>query len=87
MDWSNNFQQFLNQVTEAQRQLFKSWTSVIPGMENSDTQSMRESFDKALNFQEQVVSNSLEFQTLVTRSALESQKQFWQNYFNMLRSK
>ena len=87
MDWSHNFEQFLNQVTQTQRQLFKTWTSAIPGMDNSHTQNMRESFDKALNFQEQVVSSSLEFQTLMTRFALKSQKQLWQNYFNMLRSK
>lgn len=87
MDWSNSFEQFLNQVTESQRQLFKSWTAAMPGMQNTNTQSMRDSFDNALNFQEQVVNNSLEFQALLARLAIESQKQLWQNYFNMLRSK
>ena len=87
MDWSNSFDQFLNHITETQKQLFKSWTSAMPGMQNSNTLNMRESFDKALNFQEQVVSSSLEFQALVARLAIESQKQLWQNYFNTLRSK
>lgn len=87
MDFATNFEQFLQQVTEAQRQVFKGFTSAIPGMQDSQTKSMGESFDNVLKFQEQVVSSSLEFQTLVTRLALESQKQLWQNYFNMLRSK
>jgi len=87
MDWSNSFEQFLNQITETQRQVFKSWTSAMPGMQNSNASNMRESFDNALNFQEQVISGSLEFQALVARLAIESQKQIWQNYFNTLRSK
>lgn len=87
MDWSTTFEQFLNQVTESQRQFFKSWTSVMPGMQTPYSQNMRENFDKALNFQEQLVSSSLEFQAIISRLAIESQKQFWQNYFNMLRSK
>ncbi|MBW4419247.1 MAG: hypothetical protein KME13_08455 [Myxacorys californica WJT36-NPBG1] len=87
MDWSNNFEQFLAQVSETQRQLFKSWTSAMPGMQDSTRQDMRENFDNAVNFQEQVVTSSLEFQARVTHLSLESQRQLWQNYFNMLRSK
>ena len=87
MDWSNNFEQFLNQVSETQRQLFRSWTSTMPEMQNYNTQNVRESMNNALNFQEQVVTSSLEFQALVSRLAIESQRQLWQNYFNLLRSK
>jgi aspartate aminotransferase-like enzyme len=87
MDWSNSFEQFLNQVSESQRQFFQGWTSAMPGTQDSNTQRMRESFDNVLNFQEQVVTSSLEFQALVTRFTIESQRQFWQNYFNILRSK
>jgi hypothetical protein len=87
MDWSNNFEQFLNQVSETQRQLFKSWTSTMPEMQNYNTQNVRESMNNALNFQEQAVTSSLEFQALVSRLAIESQRQLWQNYFNVLRSK
>jgi hypothetical protein len=54
MDWSNSFEQLLNQVSETQRQFFKSWSSAMPGTQDSNTQRMRENFDNALNFQEQV---------------------------------
>jgi hypothetical protein len=87
MDLSNSFEQFLNQVSETQRQLFTSLTSAMPGMQTSNTEGMRKNLDNALDFQEQVVTSSLEFQAVVTRLAIESQRQLWQNYFNLLRSK
>jgi len=87
MDWSSSFNQFLNQTTETQKRLFKSWASAMSEMQDFNTPNMRESFDSALNFQEQIISGSLEFQAVVARLAIESQKQFWQNYFNTLRSK
>ena len=87
MDWSSSFNQFLNQTTETQKRLFKSWASAMSEMQDSNTPNMRESFDSALSFQEQIISDSLEFQAVVARLAIESQKQIWQNYFNTLRSK
>lgn len=87
MDWSNSFSEFLNQISEVQRQFFTNATSVIPGMQDSSQPRMRENFDNALNFQEQVVTTSLELQSLLARLTLESQKQLWNSYFNMLRSK
>jgi hypothetical protein len=87
MDWPNSFDQFLNWVSEAQRQTLKSWTSAMPGGQHFDTPSTRESFNNALNFQEQIITNSLEAQAVIARLIIDSQKQLWQNYFNMLRSK
>jgi|GEM_PF-1377289 len=87
MDLPTNFEQALNQVSEMQRQLFKGFTAALPSWQTSDTQKMHESFDKALKFQEKVVASSLEIQTLSARLAIESQKQLWQNYFNMLQNK
>jgi hypothetical protein len=87
MDWSNSFSEFLNQISEVQRQFFTNATSVIPGMQDSSQQRMRENFDNALNFQEQAVTTSLELQSLLARLTIESQKQLWNSYFNMLRSK
>ena len=56
-------------------------------MQDSNRQRMRENFDNALNFQEQVVTSSLELQLLSARLTIESQKQLWNSYFNLLRSK
>jgi hypothetical protein len=40
---------------------------------------------KTLRFQEEVVASSLEFQALLARMSIETQKQFWEGYFNMFR--
>jgi hypothetical protein len=44
----------------------------------------RDTVDKTLKFQEQVVTSSLEFQAMVARQSIEAQKQFWESYFKML---
>ena len=87
MNWSNSFNDFLNQTGEVQKQFFNTATSTISQMQDSNRQRMRENFDNALNFQEQVVTSSLELQLLSARLTIESQKQLWNSYFNLLRSK
>lgn len=84
MDLFTNLEQFLRQVSEFQRGVFTSWTSMMP-MQSINTPNLRENFDKALKFQETTITNSLEFQALLARMSLETQKQFWETYFNMLR--
>lgn len=84
MDLFTNLEQFLRQVSEFQRGVFTSWTSMMP-MQSINTPNLRENFDKTLKFQETTITNSLEFQALLARMSLESQKQFWESYFNMLR--
>ncbi len=82
---TNNFEQFLRQLSDLQRGLFNSWTSAVPSVQSLNTQNFRETFDKTLRFQEEVVKSSLEFQALVSGMSIETQKQFWQSYFNMIR--
>lgn len=85
MDWNSNFEQYLRQLSELQRGIFASWTSMMPNMQSSNTPNFRDSVDKTLRFQEQMVTSSLEFQALLSRLSIEAQKQFWESYFNMLR--
>jgi hypothetical protein len=85
MDWNTNFDQFSRQLSELQRGLFNSWASSMPNMQSSNTPNFRETFDKSLRFQEQMVTSSLELQAMVARLSIEAQKQFWQSYFNTLR--
>jgi hypothetical protein len=85
MDWTNSFEQYLRQLSELQRGVFTNWTSMRPNMQSFNTQNYRETFDKTLKFQEQVIGSSLEFQALLSRMSIEAQKQFWESYFNMLR--
>lgn len=85
MDWNSNFEQYLRQLSELQKGIFTSWTSMMPNMQSSNMPNLRDSFDNTLKFQEQAVTSSLELQALVARLSLEGQKQFWENYFKMLR--
>jgi hypothetical protein len=59
--------------------------TVMPNMQSFNMPNVRDTFDSTLRFQEQVVTNSLEFQAMVARLSIEGQKQFWESYFNMLR--
>ncbi|MBD1909036.1 MULTISPECIES: hypothetical protein [unclassified Leptolyngbya] len=87
MNWYTSASQFLDQVTEAQRQFFQGATSNIPGMSGFNNESMRKNLDDSLSFQEKIVNDTLAFQENLARLTLETQKQFWQNYFSMLRNK
>jgi hypothetical protein len=85
MDWNNNFEQFLRQLSELQSGILKNWSSAMPNMQSFNTSNFRESFDRTLNFQENVVTSSLELQALLARLSIETQKQFWEGYFNTFR--
>ena len=85
MVFMNGLDQAFTQWNEVQRQFLKTWTPSMGEMPNMNMPNARKSFDNALEFQEQVITGSLELQGLLTRLSLEAQQQFWQNYFKMLR--
>ncbi|HEY9872056.1 MAG TPA: hypothetical protein V6D12_01400 [Candidatus Obscuribacterales bacterium] len=84
MDWTN-FEQVLRQLSDLQVGFVNNWVSTMPNRQSENPPNFRETFDKTLKFQEEVVTSSLEFQALVARQALENQKQYWEAYFNMIR--
>jgi hypothetical protein len=86
MDWANNLEQFTRQLSELQSGIFKSWTSTMPTMQGFNTQNYRETVEKTLKFQEEVLTSSLQFQALVARLSIETQKQLWEGYFNTIRN-
>jgi hypothetical protein len=85
MNFLNNFEQFSRQLSDLQRGFFNNWASAVPSLQTSNPLNFSETLDKTLKFQEEVVTNSLEFQALVARMSIETQKQFWEAYFNVLR--
>ena len=84
MDWNTNFEQFLHQFSDWQRGFFNS-LAAVPTMPSSNSANFTETFDKTLRLQEEAVTSSLEFQALLARMSIETQKQFWEGYFNLLR--
>lgn len=83
MDWHNNIDQFFGQLSDLQRGFLNSWSSA-PSM-HLNSLNFTENFEKTLRFQEEVVKKSLELQALATSKSIETQKQFWDGYFNMMR--
>lgn len=85
MNWTSNFDQLLRQISEFQRDVFTTWTSAMPTMQESSTSNLKESFDNTLKLQEDLVAGSLELQALLARLSLDVQKQWWESYFNTFR--
>jgi len=86
MDWNNNFERFLHQFSDWQREFINSLTAAVPSnITNYNPLNFNETFNKTLRFQEEVVTSSLEFQALLARMSIETQKQFWEGYFNLLK--
>ncbi len=85
MDRTNDFEQFLKQLSDLQIGFFNNWVSTAPRMQRFNLLNFRETFDNTMRLQEEVVTSSLEFQALLSRLSIETQKQFWESYFNMFR--
>ncbi|NHC33771.1 hypothetical protein [Scytonema millei] len=86
MDWNNNFERFLHQFSDWQREFINNMTAAVPFTTSSyNPLNFTETFNKTLRFQEEVVTSSLEFQALLARMSIETQKQFWEGYFNLLK--
>lgn len=86
MYWYNSSEQFFRQVSDLQRMTYENWVSTLPSMQSFSTSNYRDNFNKALSFQETLLSNSLELQAQLTRVYVDNQKQFWESYFKVLRN-
>lgn len=69
------------QLSESQKKLIYTWIDSLP---RETTQvSFYENFEKALNFQRELINSALNAQQVTARLAMETQKQFWDNYFQV----
>jgi len=84
MSWSSSFEQFSRQLSDFQRAVLTNWSSAISNTQNFSSDHSK-NFEKTLKFQEAAVKSSLEFQAQATRIATETQKEFWESYFKLLR--
>jgi uncharacterized protein YozE (UPF0346 family) len=72
---------YQKQLTESQQELLNSWLNSIP--DTNVSMNLSSSIDKALNFQQAFISSVLETQQAATRMTIETQKQFWNSYFQL----
>jgi|UPI00037A75A5 hypothetical protein len=71
------------QLSESQKKLVYTWIDNLPSgiiqVNISDT------LQKALNFQRELVNSVLQTQQVAMQLTIETQKQFWENYFQITR--
>ena len=73
------------QLSESQKKVVYAWIDNLPkGKIQAD---LSEGFEKALNFQRELVNNTLNAQQTALELAIQSQKQFWDNYFQITHRK
>ena len=69
------------ELSESQKRLIYTWVdSLRPGTVQVN---YSENIEKALNFQKELVNSALNAQQVTLGLAIESQKQFWSNYFQV----
>ncbi len=67
------------ELKELQKKLTEAWTQNLP--KKTPQASPSESFEKAMNFQRELINSVLHAQQVSARLSIETQKQFWDDYF------
>lgn len=83
--YQKQFNDWQKQVNDWQKQFFDTWVDSLPS--TKDEVNFSEGFDKALAFQEDLVKSYLEAQEKANKMMLDSQRKFWDDYFEALRKK
>ena len=71
------------ELVESQKKLADRWVSSLP--KKPATPDFAGDFEKALSFQQDLVSSALDAQQVAIRLTMQTQKQFWDDYFQMTR--
>ncbi len=67
------------QLQDSQKKLSEAWTESLP--KQPTPASSPESLEKAMNFQRELINTVINTQQVTARLVIETQKQFWDNYF------
>ena len=82
---TNYFEQWSKQVFDWQRTLLDQWTDVNRLGMGMKGENLTENWENSIKFGEEMVKTSLALQEESNKMMLETQKQFWDNYFQSLR--
>jgi hypothetical protein len=77
------FEEYQKQFSEWQKKFFDTWLEFVPNGKNS--LNFTENFEKALKWQEEAVMVYLENQQKTSEMMIKAQKQYWAEYFEMMR--
>ncbi|AFY79165.1 MAG: thylakoid-associated protein [Hydrococcus sp. C42_A2020_068] len=77
------WEEYQKQFSEWQKKFIDTWLESLPNGKNA--LNFGENFEKTLKFQEEIVRSYLEVQEKTTQMLIETQKQFWSDYFETMR--
>lgn len=78
------FEDYQKQVSDWQQKFFDVWLENLP-IKGKNPLNFSENFEQALKFQEELVKSYLEAQEKTTQMMIEAQRQFWNDYFEVMR--
>uniref|UniRef100_B8HP37 Thylakoid-associated protein n=1 Tax=Cyanothece sp. (strain PCC 7425 / ATCC 29141) TaxID=395961 RepID=B8HP37_CYAP4 len=82
-EYQKQFGDWQKQFGDWQKKFFDTWLANLP-TSNAEL-NVSDSFEKALNLQEELVNSYLEAQEKSSQMMLASQRKLWQDYFQQLR--
>lgn len=77
------FEEYQKQFMEWQKKFFDNWLENVSTGKNAF--KLPENMDKGLEVQEELVGNYLAAQETAVKLALETQKKFWDSYFELMK--
>ena len=75
------FEDYQKQFVELQQKFFDTWLENLSG--SKEAFKLPESLDQGIELQEQLVKNYLAAQEQALELAMQTQKKFWDNYFEL----
>jgi hypothetical protein len=74
--------EFQKQLSESQKKLIYTWVNSLPN--GKSRVNLSDTFQKTLNFQRELVNTTFKAQEVASKLGVETQKQFWDNYFKLM---
>ncbi len=76
------FEDYQKQFTEWQKKFVDTWLSTLP---SANSFKVPENLGQGIEVQQQLVTQYLEAQETAIKLSLETQKKFWEGYFELMR--
>lgn len=82
-EYQKQFTEWQKQCLDWQKQFFDAWANAMPSGNGSI--KFPETLDESIESQKSLVNNYLKAQEEAMKLALDAQKQFWDNYFELVK--
>lgn len=82
-EYQKQLNQWNKQLGDWQKKFFNIWLDSVPHWKSQE--NLKQTLENTINFQEEVIKSYLDAQEKANRMMLESQRKFWQEYFEMIR--